>query len=211
MSRSSDFAVRFTLGWARTYTRRLPSEVSEARIAEIRSDLWEQGREMDDAGVTAFDASVHVLARCLLGMPADLAWRRTQSKVRRKGERTMKLSLKNDWWLVPASAVVALWVLLLVNQLTDTAIVFDFEHEPRLHVRLIAGALWALFALAVVVGIALRSRRPQRAAVLIAIGAFPMLFGFWVPWIPPIAIAAIVGGIGNAVRAPVPAGAGTSA
>jgi hypothetical protein len=53
--------------WVALYTRGLSAEVRDARREEIDADLWSQAQ--DSAGEGG------VLARLVLGMPADLAWR----------------------------------------------------------------------------------------------------------------------------------------
>ncbi len=67
----SDFARWFAGTWARLYTLGLPPEAREARQDEIASDTWEQLSDDDGA------SGAGVLARVLLGMPADLMWRLT--------------------------------------------------------------------------------------------------------------------------------------
>lgn len=64
-------AMNTVRGWVRLYTSGLPAAIQHRRRAEVDSDLWEQG-EMA-AEETASNAG-HILARLVLGMPADISW-----------------------------------------------------------------------------------------------------------------------------------------
>ena len=59
--------------WTRIYTHRLPSAERRARLAEIESDLWEF--EHDSDAPTDGWRAVQVLARLVLGIRDDVAWR----------------------------------------------------------------------------------------------------------------------------------------
>jgi hypothetical protein len=66
-----------TRAWVRLYTRGLDPEAREARRAEIESDLWEHQAWARGTSEEPADTGLHLLARLVLGVPADLAWRRT--------------------------------------------------------------------------------------------------------------------------------------
>src|SRR5687767_4588776 len=66
-------AASIVRAWTRFYTWGLPRELSEARLAEIESDLWEF--HADAAGRRRFNPTLHVLARLAIGIPDDLWWR----------------------------------------------------------------------------------------------------------------------------------------
>jgi hypothetical protein len=59
--------------WTRAYTWRLPPPLRNARRAEIESDLWEFEHDPERTAESA--ATLHILARLALGIPADLSWR----------------------------------------------------------------------------------------------------------------------------------------
>ncbi len=67
--------------WARVYTFGLPSEIREARCAEIESDLWEHANDLE-LGRDAHSpfCALHALIRLLAGVPDDLLWRIEQAK-----------------------------------------------------------------------------------------------------------------------------------
>jgi hypothetical protein len=90
----------------RLYTAGLPTEVREARRAELESDLWEQ--EAGAAGCRPTTTALHVLRRFMLGIPADLSWRQRRggSKIFRKagrgaiqGARLTTAAIRRNWAL----------------------------------------------------------------------------------------------------------------
>ena len=64
-----ELASAVTRSWVRLYTRRLDADIRASRIAEIESDLWEHGRDSEEAGAAPSDAGLQIVARCLAGMP----------------------------------------------------------------------------------------------------------------------------------------------
>ena len=66
-------ATRLVRAWTRLYTLGLPRAERTARRAEIDSDLWEF--EHDPDAPRGARAAAQVLARLLIGIPDDLAWR----------------------------------------------------------------------------------------------------------------------------------------
>jgi uncharacterized protein (TIGR03435 family) len=66
-------ATALVRGWTRVYTRGLPRAEQAARLAEIDSDLWEF--EHDPDAPQREWVAMHMLARLLIGVPDDLAWR----------------------------------------------------------------------------------------------------------------------------------------
>lgn len=83
MTAHHDDAVRWSTTlvsrWVRYYTLGLPEGVRDDRRDEIASDLWEQAH--DEASISAVNPEI--LARGLLGVPADLAWRLERSRLAR--------------------------------------------------------------------------------------------------------------------------------
>jgi hypothetical protein len=63
-------ATAITRAWVRCYTAGLAHDERDDRRAEVESDLHEQR-----AATTAGQFASGVAMRCVLGMPADLAWR----------------------------------------------------------------------------------------------------------------------------------------
>jgi hypothetical protein len=66
---------RIVLGWVALYTRGLPAEARLARRDEIESDLWSQREEARSICRSSVSLAVEILARLVMGMAADVAWR----------------------------------------------------------------------------------------------------------------------------------------
>jgi hypothetical protein len=107
--------VRVAEGWVAFYTRGLPSEVRDARRAELRSDLFEHRRHAAAAGHGRLRCSLQVGGRMVRGMPDDLWWRFAQQAASRprteaSERRRRLLAWLFDWLISPA---VAIGVLLI--------------------------------------------------------------------------------------------------
>ena len=76
MSGLLPMATDLTRWWVSVYSRGLPEDERAARRAEIDSDLWEHTHFGAEAGQRPADTGFDILTRLLLGIPADLAWRR---------------------------------------------------------------------------------------------------------------------------------------
>ena len=69
-------AVRVMIfAWVWLYTLRLPVEDRDGRRAEIRSHVWEQAMDGQQAGYTPDLIAVQMVVQLLKGLPADLSWR----------------------------------------------------------------------------------------------------------------------------------------
>jgi hypothetical protein len=64
--------------WVAVYTRGLPADVRQDRRDEIADDLWCQRIEAGESGRGDGPVSGEILARLLLGIPADVGWRLEQ-------------------------------------------------------------------------------------------------------------------------------------
>jgi hypothetical protein len=80
---TAERAAGWVRRWVALYTRGLPAEIRQDRRDEIDDDLWCQLR---DAGAPARGESLtgEIVARLLLGMPADVSWRLEQRHGARK-------------------------------------------------------------------------------------------------------------------------------
>jgi hypothetical protein len=77
---NESFASRLVLGWVAVYTYGLPTELRSARADEIACDLWSQHEEAVSTGRPDRALAIEILARLVLGMAADLAWRRERGR-----------------------------------------------------------------------------------------------------------------------------------
>ena len=70
------FGHRVCVGWVWWYTRRLPFEVAAQRRDELLSDLWEHAADAARTGQGDVGHQFDVIGRMVVGVPADLSWRR---------------------------------------------------------------------------------------------------------------------------------------
>jgi hypothetical protein len=61
-------------GWVRIYTAPVHPELRARRREEIESDLWEQQAAEREAGYRPVEIGLRLVARWILGVPADLLW-----------------------------------------------------------------------------------------------------------------------------------------
>ena len=58
--------------WTRIYTAGLPFDQSDARRAEVDSDLWESREEGSRSNRYSLAVAAEMLARLVIGLPDDL-------------------------------------------------------------------------------------------------------------------------------------------
>jgi hypothetical protein len=105
--------LRVAEGWVACYTRGLPSEVRDARRAELRSDLFEHHRHAAAGGHGRLRWSLQVAGRVVRGMPDDLWWRFAQQAASRPAteaaaRRRQLLAWLFDWVVSPVFAIAVL-------------------------------------------------------------------------------------------------------
>ena len=117
--------IPLTRRWVRLYTAGLPTEVREARRAELESDLWEQEQDAGAAGCRPTTTALHVLHRFMLGIPADLSWRQQRggSKIFRKAGRGAIEGARLTTAAVARHWVVGLVVLALAGAFSTVGFV----------------------------------------------------------------------------------------
>ena len=71
--------------WVHAYTASLSTDARDGRRAEIESDLWEHLADAHASQQHRISTEIDVLARVLIGIPADLTWFR---RVRRTTKET---------------------------------------------------------------------------------------------------------------------------
>lgn len=105
----SQVAVHLVQGWVSCYTRGLPAAVCEARRQEIDSDLWEHQRHGAVYDRAPTETAMEVLARLLMGIPADLIWRWEMGRWAQQAQRVEETpaaageSREKKWRTQPAN------------------------------------------------------------------------------------------------------------
>jgi hypothetical protein len=75
---SAERSAGLVLRWVAFYTRGLPSDARQDRRDEITDDLWCQRNDAAESGRGDRSVGGEILARLLLGVPADVGWRLEQ-------------------------------------------------------------------------------------------------------------------------------------
>jgi len=70
-------STSMTSRWTGFYTRKLPDPQRQERLGEIESDLWEHASHGRRAALSEADIAFEIFLRLVLGIPADLLWRRS--------------------------------------------------------------------------------------------------------------------------------------
>jgi hypothetical protein len=95
-------AVTAVRAWTRLYTWRIDPLLAAARREEIESDLWEYAHDRASGGL---NPAFHVVARLVLGMPADVGWRFEAANGERPGQRAALAAAviaASALWILPA-------------------------------------------------------------------------------------------------------------
>jgi hypothetical protein len=179
--------------WVRAYTRKLPEDEAQRRRDEIESDLFEHALEAQYAGVGNQRFNAEVLARVLVGVPADLSWRRATRQPHPRlalGGTPMQLSKSTSTRLLYGLA----GLVFLYAWMGVTASLF-MEPDPD-EISGTQKLFWmgvpAASTVALIVGLAIRSKNPRRGLHLIIVGAIGPALWYWIlPLYAPVMIALI--------------------
>jgi len=210
--RSTDqLAASVVRGWTRLYTAGLEPLLRNSRRAEIDSDLWEHAQAGSRGAAPAGAIAGQILARCLLGVGADVTWRAETAMLARyeKGGVAMKERMRRDWWVPAPVVMVAIGVLVVVTHFVGDGTESwwsrtDDGWNPTSPQR--AGAVLALalfFVVLPVWALAVRRSHPARTLVMllpwVLLSLTPLVWGAWggILLIPVLGIATLVGAIAN--------------
>jgi hypothetical protein len=179
--------------WVRLYTRRLPEAEAQRRRAEIESDLFEHALEAQSAHVGNYRLNAEVLARVLVGAPADLSWRRATRQPHPRlalGGIPMSMSKSTSTRLLYFLAG-----LIVLYAWMGVAASLFMEPEPD-EISGTQKLFWmgvpALSTVPLLAGLVIRSKNPRRGLHLIILGAIGPALWFWMlPIYAPFLIAVI--------------------
>ena len=183
--------------WVSLYTRNLPVVERQRRREELDSDLFEHALEARTAGAGPARLNAEILARVLVGVPADLSWRRATQQPQTRldlGGTSMSLSKSNANRLlnILGGLVIALvWVSPVI-----LVIVWVFGTLPESDISWQMKTFWMglplLAAATLALGLKIRTHSPRRGLHLIIAGALGPAIWFWLlPIYAPIMIAII--------------------
>lgn len=168
MSLLLETSVSLTRSWCSAYTRGLSDDERAERRAEIESDLWEHQRYERDDGRPRADVGFDILVRFVMGIPADIAWRRSAGLNRRASApargpaigRGRKMATRL-FATFSAGLAVVLGVFLLFNAV---GIFLEGDYIPYALIQVISGG-------ALIASVPVGARSPRKAAALVAAAA----------------------------------------
>ncbi len=168
MSLLLETSVALTRAWCNAYTRGLSVEEGEARRDEIESDLWEHKEDGRVEGTAPADVGFDILVRFLVGIPADIAWRRSVRLSRRASAPARGPALRKGRKMVTklfvtfsAALAIVLGAFLLFNA---AGMFMEGDYLPYAVSQLVSGA-------ALIASVPVGARSPRKATVLVAAAA----------------------------------------
>lgn len=114
MSSAVAVAGAVVRAWTFVYTIGTVGSIRQARRDEIASDLWEHARAAADEGLGHRSIAGQMLARCFLGIGADVSWRvQVALGQRRAVQQGVQMSdrMKKNWWIPGAIALIGAGVV----------------------------------------------------------------------------------------------------
>ena len=127
MTSAVRMASRAAAMWGRAYTVGLQSQVGQVRRDELASDHFEHASADREAGRRSSATAVSILARVVMGIPADLVWRIEQTElhaprwpVRAAMAVLHRLAVAGDWVLrrgLPAYTQLIAGIYALIGAL----------------------------------------------------------------------------------------------
>ncbi len=193
---TSTRGAAFARWWSRRYTRGLPVDVRDRRIAEIDSDVHEQS-----CAVSGDRPSARAIAwRTARGIPADLIWRRQERRAMRRAVVAVKGSrVRNVWamttqaWFAPLAVLVGVFdivgAIAIALERRDDA---GSDRRPDRHDRVRGRDVHRPVA---AVADRPRRRNPRRRGRRCRIhGTLPALALFWMV-VPALVALAVIGGV----------------
>jgi hypothetical protein len=177
--------------WVAFYTRNLPVTQQQRRREELDSDLFEHAHEARTAGAGAARLNAEILARVLVGVPADLSWRRAtrqpQPRLALRGTSMPLPKSTSHRLLYGLSGLIVIYALFLSG-----VGIMSATWDDEVTSKLLFSGVPTLSAIVLVAGLVIQSKNPRRGLPLIIAGAIGPAIWFWVlPIYAPFTIAVI--------------------
>lgn len=181
--------------WVGFYTWRLPAEAAKRRRDEIESDLFEHTREAGSAGATSHRLAAEILGRVLVGVPADLSWRRATRREPRQGlalggtSMSMSTTAANRLLtFLGALTVIYVWGIIVA----DAFFLPKADDEIGWGLKALFGAPALAGNISMITGLTIRHHSPRAGFRFIVAGALGPAVWFWMlPIYGPLLIATI--------------------
>ncbi len=179
MSRLLDLSIGVTRTWTATYTRGLPHDTRVERREEIDSDLWDHKRLADFEREPANGTAMQILARAVLGMPADLLWRIEAGS----STQLTRSNSVNDRLFMRIGFLVALLplVALVANGIGVMAGGGEFDNRTE---QVLWGLSFAVCPFVALVGLWLCAAKPHLGLTMVVTGVMlSAVLMFWMAFI----------------------------
>jgi hypothetical protein len=221
MKRTEGLVVAVVRTWTRLYTTRLEPVVRDARRAEIESDLWEHSRAAGEGKAERRSVIGQILARCLLGVAADLTWRSQMLRGPGRDEKggvPMNERIERNWWLPAPIALIAYGTYAMLIHLVGDGFESPWDRtaagwDPSLASRTGAALLiGGLFIAEPIVALVVRRPHPGWTLALllpwVVISLTPLMWSDagWMLFLPILGIATLVGAVMNLAQRSVEEG-----
>jgi hypothetical protein len=189
--------------WVAVYTRGLPADVRQDRRDEIEDDLWCQLLDTSASGRTDGSVAGEIVARLVLGVPADLSWRLEEGS---RG-RARALSRRSVGMHAPGLAVLAIlggigWAIWPIPQALVGRDWPAGEPVSALLLISVLGGAWSLAAATIGLTIRAGDKISPVIALLASIGALigaVSLFGVYAAYVGlPLGSAVLMWALGRA-------------
>lgn len=202
-----DRTTSAVLAWCDWYTRGLPYDVASARRDELAADLHDHRVDASLRDEVDGRLARAVVARALLGAPADLSWRSHQLRIARSARRqekqmdvTPRRGARTTVAYVLGGLVVA-WSALNAAMIWNLVSVSSNDEDRAWGLAIgltgfvcLGLSVWALTAL---------TRRPRAAGSALAVSAVATtIWMTWFLWLAAVGAAIAVFFVVYAVRAP---------
>ena len=200
--RCAGWAAALCRSWVNFYTRRLDDESRQRRRAEIESDLYEHAAEAASAGVTSQRLATEILGRVLVGVPADLSWRRaTRQPHKRLAFKGTTMSLSPHTANRAINILGGIVVAYVWGFVLSGVIYIGVTEGYSADLRWLFLAVPFVASLIMIAGLRARSTNPRRGLHLIGVALVGPCVWFWfLPFYGPLAIATLVITVANTPR-----------
>lgn len=210
-----ELAAVVVRAWTRMYTGRLEPVVRDARCTEIDSDLWEHARTAGSAAADQRRVAGQMLARCLLGIAADLSWRAQMAADSGRPAKegiSMNERVKENWWIPAPVPLIGLGLFTALIMVVGDGYESPWSRteagwNPSSLERFAAVAVFSfVFVVMPVWALVVRRRHPGWTVAMLAPWIFVSMapLGWssdrWIYVIPALGLATLVGAFLNMAR-----------
>ena len=197
-------AMTIVRRWVALYTRGLAPAERDARRDEIESDLWAHADEAAARGRTPTALDAEMLVRLVLGVPADISWRRAHRQSAERRQARLNLSEPASHHVLTAIGVGTAIFGILFATVGLLQIQENSYRDPAPDVAAASSlAVAMIVAIAIaLIGLLLVRRYPSVGRTMALVGAgvgvltalllIPWMWVVILPIVVPVAVIGVV-------------------